>query len=1042
MELNKDTIEALKKRIIATNTILQSLKVANEELEKHKTTINTLNTNLQQITQQSQANEIKYNNSLKEIDYWKQKAETSETLPSDKALIEQLKADVAAKNKTLYNKTSYINQLEAKLVKFQKNQEGASSLSGKPDTGLKKKNEELSALNKRIVALTNELNVVKSELNETKAAKEQLEEDIMEININNDMNAQSQQEEIDELKQKLQNNKLYEDNEELKSKLQDKTNEIANLKDSLRLLTENNKQKDIYQNQAIDKYMKQISELKSRLSSENTLYSENNKLKKQLRQLEIEKEKKNEELDAQLQQARTETANINEELEKVKQECVQLRAKIITSQTRKSPSITKSVKSTPPTINADIVQRLCKLQGEAKYYKKENAHLRDELMKLHIELEAAKMNTASVDSAYGLEGSPMYISSLNNMDDDSIVISSPLENAAAQLFPPLSEPTHVLDTERAEATASTELAVQSSISANTSLVSSPKQIGSPVALSNATSSEAIKPIPSAAKTTSSIPNVDTKKTPVNMSVSQLNPNINTASITPLDAIMPKLSTLNNTESGKQFNKRAQRGKAMTSIPMSLSNTSTPPVTAVRSIATVNAPLPAATTSRKMAAAGKRKESRLMKFVNSRDPAKFLSQKREVASKKTGQTSKKRDSSQITNSVIAAQEAMHKRQKADFPIMYDFQHMCFDQRKLPEASFFNDKAEPIMNELVTFQKNCSSDPYFEIVQFEQFGVEDVLTIEVFTGMNSYEKLFALLVVRMGHVNFSEYIKFMKILTHMILNYETTEVLDSHLLRYIRLATIIIKSVNCDAEQLRLIITELLKSKIPQSNILGALVNVGYVWKEVFLIQENEMVTVSFKLWEDAFQACLITVVQKYYTNNQVKELYEKIVSLFEWKSIPPKVNEILDRSLELLSKEDVVRMYELDKVTFEHFKYNLIKSLEITFVTIGSWQETYDIFIRTKLWPLLRVKVADAICIELLGVLGSLGVSKEKNKKDEPGVLILINTLVQIIEMGASIELEDKRLQFAACKALLSLVANSNQKYIEYAKPAMKFINSL
>ncbi|KAI9485631.1 MAG: hypothetical protein EXX96DRAFT_545848 [Benjaminiella poitrasii] len=1084
MELNKETIEALKKRIIATNTLLHSLSTANDELARNKTTITNLNNDLLSATQQSRANELKCEEALKELEGWKKRAEELERAPDEKEQIEQLKAAVDAKSRALHIKTAYINQLEKKLAGGQKGQEDVSS--GKQDVGMKKKNEELSALNKRLVTLSNELTAIKSELNETKAAKEQLEEDIMEININNDMTVQSQQEEIDELKQKLQETASVELKAQLDDKLaeidqlkksirlmnddksaeidrlkksilvmnDDKSAEIDHLKKSIRLMNDDMKKSDASHRQAVDRYINEIAQLKLRVGAENTLHDENSLLKNQLQQAETELKS----VTSLLQQAQAEAATAHQQLEAVKQECVLLKSRASSSPARKSPSVTRALRSpSSSAISADIANRLSMLKGEANFYKRETYHLRSELKKVHVELEAIKLRTDASSP------SSSYYSAISSapLDNDSLLVSSPLDATTESFFPNLSTANDTLDTQAANVSDS------SAIQDTSSVVSIPQQMNLPAAIDSSSFSgmtdtaeasvAASSPIANDSVTKASSyavpatvipPASETLKKPVRHTRRTKTDASSSAGSLDLSPTLPSSpSTSDSMSSIISPSDQSPLSDASTDflgtnpVPSTLSPSDLSPS---EPSSTQPSTTTAAAAGRKPAKVSKRKESRLSKFVNAKDPAKFLSKGKDVPAKKgtQGRKSVKRDSSHFSEMIITAQENLRKRQRAESPVLHDFQHQYLNKGELPPSTFFDGKASDILRELELQETKFSSGLFFDQPEFEQYGVQDVLTVNVFTGMSSYEKLFALLLTRMGLVNPEQYTTFMELLTNIITRHTSKEIFDKMILHYIRLATIVIHTVNNDTELIRMMIMEVYNSKSPRTNVIAALTNVGYLWPDAFMMQHDKA-TSPFSLWEEAFQASIILAVKKYRIEPQVLNLYEKVVNLFGWKSMPPTVSEIIDRSLKLLSGQEVVQLHGLNKgMSFEHLKYNLVRALEIAFVSLDNWQETYDVFIRTKLWPLLNGKATSVICIELLGVLGSLGLSKDQNKKDEPGVLVLVTTLVQILEMGDVVDEESKNIQFAACKALLTIAGNSKQKHVEYAKPAIEFINNL
>lgn len=156
------------------------------------------------------------------------------------------------------------------------------------------------------------------------------------------------------------------------------------------------------------------------------------------------------------------------------------------------------------------------------------------------------------------------------------------------------------------------------------------------------------------------------------------------------------------------------------------------------------------------------------------------------------------------------------------------------------------------------------------------------------------------------------------------------------------------------------------------------------------------------------------------------MHQQLKAVFNWPSQPKQILECVQDSMDILQSIQFKELNTKDKPTFDLLSFNLITSFELAFIVLDDWKQTYDVFIRTKLWPVLNMEIIDVVAMELLGVLARLGISDDPLKSDKPGVVTLLDTFSTIIDLGEDIDPNEKHLQFAATKSMAAVAGNHYQ----------------
>ncbi|KAI9360997.1 hypothetical protein BD770DRAFT_383923 [Pilaira anomala] len=91
--------------------------------------------------------------------------------------------------------------------------------------------------------------------------------------------------------------------------------------------------------------------------------------------------------------------------------------------------------------------------------------------------------------------------------------------------------------------------------------------------------------------------------------------------------------------------------------------------------------------------------------------------------------------------------------------------------------------------------------------------------------------------------------------------------------------------------------------------------------------------------------------------------------------------------------------------------------------MGCWKKLYNGFILQRMWPLLTNENLDETAIEIMAVLGVLGLSNDPTKPDKPGVQQIFDLMLRVYNVGDVIS----KIQVTALQGATMLSANDHTR---------------
>ncbi|KAI8640366.1 hypothetical protein BD408DRAFT_434336 [Parasitella parasitica] len=447
---------------------------------------------------------------------------------------------------------------------------------------------------------------------------------------------------------------------------------------------------------------------------------------------------------------------------------------------------------------------------------------------------------------------------------------------------------------------------------------------------------------------------------------------------------------------------------------------------------------------------KKRKSLLLKFVNAKNPSKVLERaKAPTASNTTALAlSKKRSHSSIQNDDQATESASNqvdsapanaaaattsttastasssatdvpsKRIRAD----YHWNHVIegiFNKshgKVLPTRVECKEITLHLLDEIQDCYSRIKSAAVLTDSSLVPFGASD---LELPKSMDHREKVYAWFLVSLLKVDRQEFNSVMFKLAESTKNCPVSKApINNKLVRLIRLFAIVCKAEDSLGRLCTLVYT-LLRIPAFQSSLIPSLLNVGFVWKESFAFVSADP---HFDSLHNTFVSCIHLVSCRSSSTKNLKQMEAQLSTLFNWP--PPKlVLDCIEDSMKILQSTYFKELHANDRSKFDLLSFNLITSFELALVVLDDWKQTYDIFIRQRLWPLLSMEVIDVVAMELLGKLARLGISDDPLKADKPGVVTLLDTFSTIIDLGKDIDPSEKHLQFAAARSMVAVAGN-------------------
>ncbi|GAN01811.1 hypothetical protein MAM1_0012d01246 [Mucor ambiguus] len=454
-----------------------------------------------------------------------------------------------------------------------------------------------------------------------------------------------------------------------------------------------------------------------------------------------------------------------------------------------------------------------------------------------------------------------------------------------------------------------------------------------------------------------------------------------------------------------------------------------------------APVPQANTTKSV----KKRKSLLEKFATSKNPSKVLERaasntpvptvsKKRIHNEVEGEDQAATASSSSTstpaseaNATTTTAASASKRSKPDYHLNHVLEEL-FNKQILFSAEKAREILPGLLEEIQDCYARIKSIAVFADTELVEFGNAE---LQLPKSMDQREKLYAWFLVSLFKINRDAFDQFMSKLAKAISHCPPAKTPLNH--KLIRLVRLFIAACKIEASfgRLRSLIYGLFRTKAFHSSIIPILLNAGVIWKESFMFEATEP---QFTSLPDTFVSSIYFISCNSSSVKNMSSMYEQLSNTFRWPSKPKPLLECVQDAMTTLQSDYFKQLHTEDKDKFDLLSYNLITSFELAFIVLDDWNQTYDVFIRTSLWPLLNTEVVDVVAMELLGVLAKLGISSDPTKPNKPGVVTLLNTFSTIIKLGEDIDPNEKHLQFAASRAMAT-AAGCHRDY-------RKFLNSI
>ncbi|KAG1170793.1 hypothetical protein G6F70_007022 [Rhizopus microsporus] len=473
----------------------------------------------------------------------------------------------------------------------------------------------------------------------------------------------------------------------------------------------------------------------------------------------------------------------------------------------------------------------------------------------------------------------------------------------------------------------------------------------------------------------------------------------------------------------------------TTKPLSLSQTTTPPTpltsstsipkeqidkTAYRVTGLIPPPPIIPPTPTKLTTSNSSR-SKLEKFANSRNPSKLIGSNPTPVSKKRPSTT-----------VDVSELPEPKKQKQDNKYLKIADQSVNTKYTLPSHIDLSHELESILSEIDACYEKIKSAANPSELSDTTFGIPGGLRISVPGTVDKREKLYAWLLWALVHENTEAYDKMLKALSAIVAERIQSTKPQTTLMRYIRLVSILCKE-HGDLSRMRVVCFDIVRYSKCVANTTACLLNVACIYNEsISLIGQQQR-----QPWELQTVICSAVAHMVNASHNKtVKETYSRIVTLCQWSSphdIVP-LQSVISQVAITMKSPDFKELYSKNKAAFKQQTFCIIKSLELAFSTINNWTTIYNDFIRNTLWPMIGDEVLDGLCLELLGVLGSLGVGEGAAGHDKSGVMVLLHKLMSVLKADLSPDM--KHLQYSALHGAILLSRNKP----EYLKSIQKWLD--
>ncbi|KAG1501983.1 hypothetical protein G6F46_003248 [Rhizopus delemar] len=915
-EQTSNNVENLKKRIISTSKLFQYLKAAKQDVDTKAEKIQELKTQLEAAEKITELRNKEYQQLEERYKLLLSSKGEDPTELKNKAkmleqTIEKLKHEKAAVESSVNSSQSYIKQLEAKcesLNEAVKKKGASSSISSKQIADQKQLHQELAKKSK-------EFDQLKAQLEEERNEKEQVDDELMELQINHDM-------------LKTKHNETSEELQVYKSKCDSLEHECKKLRSSnteleSRLITAEKRATDAESTTAEQKKYTPSFTIEHS-TSQNKLNERLRLARAELKLVKFENESLRNQIKAMyLRQESIDSLSGSDE-------DVNVEVALSSTQmaTTSSPVFTQPIETTPKS--------MCK-QPQTQHIPSTQAS--------HV---TRRISTSSVQS-------PPYI---NNSS------SSPCFEM------PTVTPEIIRRQSLANKTPTTSSSTSPTILRKENPVETVDKIAyrvsglipPPPVLSPTTKKPSTKPRSKLAKFVNSRnPSKMISSNPIPLHKKQPHNPVNnstTVNTTPVNSTSANITNVNSTPitSGPATNTPVNNTPASNRSDNNVSNNNRRvnilpanniPTDIIHMISASSNSTPVSSTSANV------------KSENN-------------ASANNVSVNNKRVNADST--VATSDQPIKKKQRPDVQYLKIADQSINTKYTVPTYINLSAELSYVLSEMETCFEKIKSAASPSTPSDSTYGIPGGVRISVPSTIDKREKSYAWLLWALAREDMTAYDKTLKSLFQIIIERIKSTRPQSTLMRYIRTVSILCKE-SSDVERMRTLCYDVIRYSRCIANTMTCLLNVACIYSDSLEIKETNQ-KIGECLLHKSICSIAVSIINTTQKEN-IKEIYFKIASICQWPSIndTPSLNTAVDLVTNTLKDPRFKELYDKDKVAFEDLKFCIIKSLELLLSTMDNWTFVYDEYIRGTLWPLLGEEVLDNVCLELFAVLGSLGQNK-------------------------------------------------------------------
>ncbi|KAG2203956.1 hypothetical protein INT47_007539 [Mucor saturninus] len=394
--------------------------------------------------------------------------------------------------------------------------------------------------------------------------------------------------------------------------------------------------------------------------------------------------------------------------------------------------------------------------------------------------------------------------------------------------------------------------------------------------------------------------------------------------------------------------------------------------------------------------GKKKDNRLTKFVNSRNPSKVIDSRPII--------------SPVHDRPPATEERMAKKTKMNMRYVSMVEEWI-QKKKL--ANVTDSDIDNILEEINSNFKVMKSVNNPDPKTMSKYGIFGLYQIDVPDKWDLREKAYAWILSYYCSQNAKAFHDIFARLSAELAKCLKAKRPDVSGSRYCRLLCLLCKSRN-DVERARTLCFDVIRQSTCNNNTFACLYNIVCGWQNCLVSGKEPSLLLK------AVQSSIQHIYDHSGIPDNVKVMYSEITKRCDWTAlnrIPPTSEVIEEVMAQLLALEGVPVT-----IAFDCLRFQIVKSFELIFHVLGDWKKMYNEFILVKLWPLLTRDVIDDVALETMAVLGTFGLSQDPLKEDQPGVQYLFDIMIQVASVEVSAD-DERDIQMTAIKGAWMLGAH-------------------